>query len=304
MPAIVCKDVCKFYPPSIRAVDSLSWEIEEHSICGLIGPDGAGKSTLIRMMATLTDPSKGSIKIFGHDVAQSYLPLRKIIGYVPSRFSLYPDLSVRENIRFFASIYQQDFPERLRRLSDIYSLLAPFEKRKAGQLSGGMKQKLSLCCALIHTPKLLLLDEPTTGVDPVSRKEFWQILKRLVQEEDITIVVSTPYMDEAEKCHTIALMNQGKLLEIATPQKIKELHTETLWKIVTERPAQLLRILREDEAVDRAFSFGDSIHSTLTSPHLIDSVRKRVSEKVGAEIIFTATEPSIEDYFLKLQNRP
>lgn len=297
--AVVCQEVGKSYG-RVQAVDSVSWQIAPRTIAGLIGPDGAGKTTLIKMMATLISPTHGSINILGYDVAKEYSALRKTIGYVPSRFSLYPDLTIRENIQFFASIYKKDCQQRLQDLSDIYSLLAPFEKRKAGQLSGGMKQKLSLCCALIHTPRILLLDEPTTGVDPVSRKEFWQILQRLVTQEDITIVVSTPYMDEAERCHSIALMNEGKILSIASPQEIKASYSDKLFEVKSQHIASLLPLLRKDPHVIRAYSFGDSIHCNFSSDTDLETFRQTTSQVAHQELTITPTLPSIEDCFLKI----
>ena len=203
----------------ILAVDNISFSVEKGEIFGLIGPDGSGKTSIFRMLTTVLLPDSGNAKIDGLDVINDYKKIRQILGYMPGKFSLYQDLTVEENLEFFASVFNTTIAENYDLIKDIYGQIEPFKTRRAGKLSGGMKQKLALSCALIHKPKVLFLDEPTTGVDPVSRKEFWEMLKRL-KEQGITIVVATPYMDEASLCDRIALMQNGKILKIDTPQQI------------------------------------------------------------------------------------
>lgn len=215
MSAITINKICKSYGET-KALDEVSMSVNDGEIFGLIGPDGAGKSTLFRILCTLLPPDSGTAEVNGLDVAVDYRPIRKSVGYMPGRFSLYQDLTVEENINFFASIFNVTREEGYELIAPIYEQIAPFKKRRAGKLSGGMKQKLALCCALIHRPKVLFLDEPTTGVDAVSRQEFWDLLAKL-REQGITILVSTPYMDEAMKCERIALINKGRIMEIDTP---------------------------------------------------------------------------------------
>ncbi len=203
-----------------QALNDISFSVNESEIFGFIGPDGAGKTTLFRIITTLLVPDKGNMKVFGMDSYPDYKELRKNIGYMPGRFSLYQDLSVEENLNFYATVFGTTVEENYDLISDIYSHIEPFKKRLAGKLSGGMKQKLALSCALIHKPRLLVLDEPTTGVDAVSRSEFWDMLGRL-KEYNITIIVSTPYMDEAIRCDRVALIQDGKILSIDTPQNIQ-----------------------------------------------------------------------------------
>ena len=223
MTPLVIENIVKTYGPAkdkVMAVGGISFEVERGELFGLIGPDGAGKTSLIRMLATLLLPDRGTATVDGYDTVKDYKEIRKRIGYMPGKFSLYPDLSVEENINFFATIFNTTLKENYDLVSDIYSQLEPFRHRRAGKLSGGMKQKLALSCALIHRPSVLLLDEPTTGVDVVSRKEFWDMLANL-KNEGITILVSTPYMDEAGRCDRIALVQNGKLLSVDTPAAIQ-----------------------------------------------------------------------------------
>lgn len=204
---------------SVRALEDVSLTVSRGEIFGLIGPDGSGKSTLSRILATLLTPDQGKACVDGRDVCTDYKAIRREVGYMPGRFSLYPDLTVEENLNFFATVFHTTIQDHYEQIRDIYEQIAPFRQRRAGALSGGMKQKLALCCALIHDPQVLFLDEPTTGVDPVSRKEFWQMLSRL-QEKGITILVSTPFMDEARKCHRIAFIQEGKIRGTDTPGEI------------------------------------------------------------------------------------
>lgn len=218
--SISINDVTKNYG-SICALDNVSFEVEKGELFGLIGPDGAGKTTLFRILTTLLVPDSGTATVEGLDAIKDYKRIRSIVGYMPGRFSLYQDLSVEENLEFFASIFGVDVKDNYDIIAPIYSQIEPFAKRRAGKLSGGMKQKLALSCALIHRPQVLFLDEPTTGVDAVSRSEFWDMLAGLKQY-GISILVSTPYMDEAGRCDRIALINEGKVLKIDTPENIKD----------------------------------------------------------------------------------
>lgn len=218
--SISINDVTKNYG-SICALDNVSFEVEKGELFGLIGPDGAGKTTLFRILTTLLVPDSGTATVEGLDAIKDYKRIRSIVGYMPGRFSLYQDLSVEENLEFFASIFGVDVKDNYDIIAPIYSQIKPFAKRRAGKLSGGMKQKLALSCALIHRPQVLFLDEPTTGVDAVSRSEFWDMLAGLKQY-GISILVSTPYMDEAGRCDRIALINEGKILKIDTPENIKD----------------------------------------------------------------------------------
>ena len=203
----------------VRALDGVSLEVEGGTVFGIIGPDGAGKTTLFRIMTTLLLPGSGEVRVCGCDVRKDFMEIRRMIGYMPGHFSLYQDLTVEENLSLFAAVFNATIQENYHLVAEIYSQLEPFRKRRAGKLSGGMKQKLALCCAMIHRPRVLFLDEPTTGVDPVSRKEFWQMLARL-KAQGITIVVGTPYMDEASKCDVISLMKDGRFFRTDTPEAI------------------------------------------------------------------------------------
>ena len=225
MNAIEVAHISKSYG-AVKALDDVSLTVESGDMFGLIGPDGAGNTTLFRLLTTLLVPDSGSARVEGLDIVQDYRAIRQIAGYMPGKFSLYPDLSVEENIRFFASLFGTTLEENYHLVAPIYRQIEPFRTRRAGKLSGGMKQKLALCCALIHKPKVLFLDEPTTGVDVVSRIEFWDMLSGL-REQGITILVSTPYMDEAQRCNRVALINEGRIMGIDTPQRIIESSGQT-----------------------------------------------------------------------------
>ncbi|NIT58989.1 MAG: ATP-binding cassette domain-containing protein, partial [Aliifodinibius sp.] len=244
-----------------EAVKGVSFEVGEGELFGLIGPDGAGKTTIFRILTTLLKPDGGEASVLGLDVVDSYRQIRKRVGYMPGRFSLYQDLSVEENVKFFASVFGTTVDANYDLIKPIYSQLEPFKDRLAGALSGGMKQKLALSCALIHKPEVLFLDEPTTGVDAVSRKEFWQMLHRL-KEENITILVSTPYMDEAEQCDRVALMQDGQILSIDTPERITETFNNKLWAIKTENKYQLIQLLRSYKYAESVQPFGEYVHYT------------------------------------------
>src|SRR6188474_3979436 len=231
MPAVSLKNIFKTYNNGkVKAVNDVSFEVEQGELFGLIGPDGAGKTSIFRILTTVLLPDKGQATVEGLDVIKDYRAIRNRVGYMPGKFSLYQDLTVKENLHFFATIFKTTIEENYNLIKDIYEQIKPFNNRPAGKLSGGMKQKLALCCALIHKPEVLFLDEPTTGVDAVSRKEFWEMLKKLKQQ-GITILVSTPYMDEAGLCDRIGLMQQGKLLSAGTPGEITSAFKQTILNI-------------------------------------------------------------------------
>jgi ABC-2 type transport system ATP-binding protein len=281
------------------ALGDVSFDVESGEIFGLIGPDGAGKTTLIRILCSLVDFDSGEVSLCGLDTRCEASVLKARVGYMPQRFSLYPDLSVAENIRFFADLYQvkrRDFDDRLKELLD-FSKLGPFAKRRAGKLSGGMKQKLALCCTLIHTPEVLILDEPTTGVDPVSRLEFWEILERL-SSEGVTILVSTPYMDEALRCNHIALINKGYILATDTPQNLPTLFTGQILEIEGEKLFDFAKKCRSLASVSSVHLFGGRLHIVTDDAEVC---RDDIANATGLspERIHRA-EPSIEDTFINL----
>lgn len=283
------------------ALDNISISVGESELFGFIGPDGAGKTTLFRLFTTLLIPDKGSVKIMGFDTVREYREIRKHIGYMPGRFSLYQDLTVEENLNFYATVFGTKISDNYHLIRDIYSHIEPFKDRQAGKLSGGMKQKLALCCALIHAPRIIILDEPTTGVDAVSRTEFWEMLKNL-RKENITIIVSTPYMDEASKCDRVALMQSGKILITDTPASLVNISGKKLFAVRADRKFALINLLRSHPSVTSADAFGDSIHVTLKEDNqdklLIDYLHKKGMEDAGINEI----APGIEDTFLYLMN--
>jgi ABC-2 type transport system ATP-binding protein len=243
------------------ALDGISFSVAAGELFGFIGPDGAGKTTLFRILATLLLPDAGSAHVLDLDVVKSLRTLRSRIGYMPGRFSLYPDLSVEENVRFFASVFGTTLEREHDQIAPIYHQLEPFSDRRAAALSGGMKQKLALCCALVHRPEILLLDEPTTGVDAVSRREFWDLLARLKQS-GLTIVVSTPYMDEANRCDRVALIQHGHLLAIDTPDAVTRSFEGPLFAIRVDDPYRALLALRKHPQTATIYPFGDTLHYT------------------------------------------
>lgn len=280
----------------------ISFNVSAGEIFGIIGPDGAGKTTLFRILTTLILADSGTATIAGFDVVKDYKEIRKRIGYMPGRFSLYQDLTVEENLEFFATVFNTTIEENYELIKDIYIQIEPFKKRRAGKLSGGMKQKLALSCALIHKPTVLFLDEPTTGVDPVSRKEFWGMLQKLKQQ-GITIVVSTPYMDEASLCDRIALIQNGQFLKIDTPKNIVSQFADELWAIKSDTMHKLLEDLRNHKKVKSSFAFGDSIHVTVNNEQLtVDGLKEYLAGKNHKNIEIHAIEPTIEDCFMDLSN--
>jgi len=295
-------DIRKCYGDK-TALDNISFEVTKGELFGFIGPDGAGKTSLFRILTTLLIPDSGSITVEGLDTVKDYIKLRNILGYMPGRFSLYPDLTVEENLRFFAGIFKTTPEANYDLVKDIYSQIEPFKNRKAKDLSGGMKQKLALSCALIHKPEVLVLDEPTTGVDAVSRIEFWEMLDRL-KKSGITIVVSTPYMDEASRCDRVALMQNGKLMTIDTPEAIRNNFGRDLFAIKADEVYGLLRDLRQFKATRSAFPFGENIHVTLADE--LVKPAEIISNLLAAghnNVHISKIEPSIEDCFMEMMKK-
>lgn len=286
-----------------RAVNDVSFSVESGELFGLIGPDGAGKTSLFRMLTTLVLADSGRASVDGFDVVEDYKQIRRRVGYMPGKFSLYQDLSVEENLIFFATLFKTTVEENYYLIKDIYVQLEPFRNRKAGALSGGMKQKLALCCALIHKPTVLFLDEPTTGVDVVSRREFWEMLKRL-KKQGITILVSTPYMDEATMCERIALIEKGKILSIDSPQQITEGYPDRLYAIKAQRMSRLLKDLRNMNEIKSCYAFGEYHHITFKNDN--ENTHQRLLEDLQklnhSQIELNHIAPSIEDCFIHLMD--
>lgn len=297
---IAVQELTKTYGGKNRtiAVDRVSFSVDKGEIFGLIGPDGAGKSTLFRMLTTLLIPEEGRASIHGLDIVTKYRELRRLLGYMPGRFSLYQDLSVEENLHFFASLFHTSVRENKALIQDIYGQLERFKDRRAGQLSGGMKQKLALCCALIHKPLVLFLDEPTTGVDPVSRKEFWDILKNL-KHQGITVAVSTPYMDEAALCDRIGLIQTGRLLQVDTPANIIRAYPDELYQVKISGMRGLLTVLNRFEPKKSCYAFGPYAHLSFEPGSVTaESLRQYcLSEGFSTEV--QAVRPTIEDCFIQ-----
>lgn len=303
MSIISVKELTKTYNKGkTPALHRVSFEVEPGEIFGLIGPDGAGKTTLFRTLATLILPDSGSASVDGNDIISNFREIRKNIGYMPGRFSLYQDLTVEENLKFFATVFNTSIDNNYHLIKDIYSRIEPFKNRRAGKLSGGMKQKLALSCALIHAPRVLFLDEPTTGVDPVSRKEFWEMLRGLRDNFNLTIVVSTPYMDEAMQCDRIGLIQNGTLLLTDTPQGIINQYTESLWSVRSDNMHALLSDLRESPGVKTTFAFGESHHITIDPTTITRQQLNARLESLGhTNISINQISPTIEDCFMNLQ---
>lgn len=301
MTAVEAKQLEKSYG-EVRALKGISFEVPPGELFGIIGPDGAGKTTLFRILTTLILADRGEAKVVELDVVKEYKPIRERVGYMPGRFSLYQDMTVEENLNFFATVFKTTVEANYDLIRDIYVQIEPFKKRRAGDLSGGMKQKLALCCALVHKPEVLFLDEPTTGVDPVSRKEFWEMLGRL-KAQGIAILVSTPYMDEASLCDRIALINEGEFLRIDTPQGIIDSYPETIWSVEGERMPELLAALRKIPEVKTAFAFGDVHHITVQEGFTPQALQKQLTQAGHPDAVVKTITPNIEDAYMLLAGK-
>lgn len=302
MYSIQATHITKKYPSGkteITALSNISLQVQQGELFGLIGPDGAGKTSLIRILTTLLLPDEGTASVDGLDIQKDYKKIRQRIGYMPGKFSLYQDLSVQENLDFFATIFNTSIRENYHLIKDIYEQIEPFKHRKAGKLSGGMKQKLALSCALIHKPSVLFLDEPTTGVDAVSRKEFWHMLQQL-KAEGLTILVSTPYMDEASICDRVALMQAGRFLEIDTPADIIERHPKKVWAIKSANMYGLLQHLRQLPEIDSVYPFGEFHHFTLRENEMEAQLQRLQPPNEKVELL--SIQPNIEDVFMHLMH--
>ena len=287
----------------VEALGGVTFGVGEGEMYGIIGPDGAGKTTLFRILATLLLPDCGTGTGGGHAGGPGMRDIRRLIGYMPGRFSLYQDRSVEENLEFFASVFNTSLSRNYDMVKGIYSQLEPFRTRRAGKLSGGMKQKLALCCALIHAPRVLLLDEPTTGVDPVSRKEFWSMLQRLRHDYGITIIASTPYMDEASWCDRISLVQDGSLLRTDTPDGIRRAYVGRLYAVRCADMRRLAVALKECRAVATSFSFGDSFHVTLSPGATVAGLDECLLRLGLGQVEISETSPSVEDCFMSLMGK-
>ncbi|PLX31039.1 MAG: hypothetical protein C0600_06710 [Ignavibacteria bacterium] len=297
-PLVSVSDFSKSYG-SVHAVRGLSFDVHPGELFGLIGPDGAGKTTTMRTLVTLLRPDAGTLTVHGRDVATELKAIRSITGYMPQRFSLYPDLSVEQNLRFFADLFAvptDELPVRIERLYR-FSRLQPFAKRLAGRLSGGMKQKLALSCTLIHNPVLLVLDEPTTGVDPVSRTEFWEILREL-REEGVTIVVSTPYMDEALHCDRIAILHNGRALAMGTPAELIRGMQYPMYALHDDEIVMDYTLIEKLPEVRSVQTFGDSLHITVEIDTDAERLQRHVSAVVEKDVLLKRIDPSLEDVFI------
>ncbi len=285
---------------TVTALKDVSFEVKKGEIFGLIGPDGAGKTSLLRILTTLLLADSGNATVNGLDVLTQYKEIRRSVGYMPGKFSLYQDLSVEENLQFFASIFNTTIKENYDLVKDIYIQIEPFKHRRAGALSGGMKQKLALSCALIHKPSVLFLDEPTTGVDAVSRKEFWHMLGNL-KKQGITILVSTPYMDEAGLCDRVALIQNGEILRINTPKSIIEQFGKAIWAIKSEEMFRMLHDIRNWEAVETCFPFGEFDHVVFKNQkHTKKEIAEYLESKNHTGVVINSISPGIEDCFMDL----
>ncbi|HLX93735.1 MAG TPA: ABC transporter ATP-binding protein [Puia sp.] len=306
MKPVVVENIVKVYKQKrnvIEALKGVSFAVEKGEIFGIIGPDGAGKTSLFRILTTLLIAASGKATVDGFDVVKDFKQIRNRVGYMPGRFSLYQDLTVEENLEFFATIFGTTIQKNYHLIKDIYQQIEPFKTRRAGQLSGGMKQKLALCCSLIHKPSVLFLDEPTTGVDAVSRKEFWEMLHRL-KEDGITILVSTPYMDEAGLCDRVALIQKGEMLSINTPAGITNEFKKPLWAVRANEMHQLLMALKEDPGVESCFPFGQQHHVVFKQPgndrQRLETVMN-TGQYTNPEI--RSIRPNIEDCFMALMKQ-
>lgn len=299
MATIEIDRVCKSYG-AVQALNEVSLSVEPGEIYGLIGPDGAGKTTLFRILVTLLVPDRGSARIEGYDVVRDYRTIRSRIGYMPGRFSLYQDLTVAENLDFFATMFGTSVAENYENIREIYAQIEPFRDRRAGKLSGGMKQKLALCCALVHRPTVLFLDEPTTGVDAVSRKDFWNMLYR-IRNAGVTMLVSTPYMDEASLCDRISLIQKGRIIETGTPAGIVAKYPHRLFGVSGMPAYPLLKYLRQCSGVLRCFSFGSEHHVAVDPARTSTEHLQATLEQAGfRQVVVREIPASIEDCFMEL----
>ena len=303
MQPITVENIIKAYSTKKTTVDALkgiSFTVNKGEIFGLIGPDGAGKTSLFRILTTLLIADSGKATVDGFDVIKDYKQIRHRVGYMPGKFSLYQDLSVQENLEFFATIFNTSIEENYNLVKEIYQQIEPFKTRKAGQLSGGMKQKLALCCALIHKPSVLFLDEPTTGVDAVSRKEFWEMLHRL-KLQGITILVSTPYMDEASLCDRVALIQKGEILSVNTPKGITAEFKKPLWAVKADEMFPLMKAIKESELVESCYPFGQYHHVVFKTQEQSKQNLEEIAKKGNyTNFEVHAIEPNIEDCFMAL----
>mgnify|MGYP000998089841 CR=1 FL=1 len=284
----------------VKALDSISFSVNRGELFGLIGPDGAGKTTLFRLLTTLLNPDEGRASVDGFDIVKDYRSIRSRVGYMPGRFSLYPDLSVKENLSFFAALFGVTIEESYDLIAPIYKQIEPFSTRRAAHLSGGMKQKLALSCALIHRPSVLFLDEPTTGIDAVSRVELWDMLAGL-KEQGITILVSTPYMDEASRCDRIALCNEGRILGIDSPREILKRFDSKLYAVGADNMYALIRAARQADGVLECYPFGEKHHIVTTDDFKVETFKEQLKDLKGLSI--EPVQPVIEDVFIKLMKR-
>ena len=303
MQAVIAENIIKTYRTKktvAGALKGISFTVDKGEIFGIIGPDGAGKTSLFRILTTLLLADSGYASVDGFDVVTDYKQIRNRVGYMPGKFSLYPDLSVQENLEFFATIFDTSIEENYDLIKDIYQQIEPFKTRKAGQLSGGMKQKLALSCALIHKPSVLFLDEPTTGVDAVSRKEFWEMLHRL-KLQGITILVSTPYMDEAGLCDRVALIQKGEILSINTPKGVISEFGKPLWAIRANEMFPLMKSIKENKSVESCYPFGQYHHVVFKAQENSKELLEQIAQKGNyTQVDIHSIEPNIEDCFMAL----
>lgn len=303
MPAVSISHINKTYgkKKEVTALTDISFEVAKGELFGIIGPDGAGKTSLFRILTTLLLADKGEATVDGFDVVKEFKAIRKRVGYMPGKFSLYPDLTVEENLNFFATIFNTSIKENYDLIKDIYVQIEPFKGRRAGKLSGGMKQKLALSCALIHKPSVLFLDEPTTGVDAVSRKEFWEMLKSL-REQGITILVSTPYMDEASMCDRVALLQKGAIMAIDKPKAIVEAFAYDLWAVKAPAMLPLLRQLNHFDKIIRAYPSGVYHHVVVPKGFSVDILKEYLQASKISDWELYRQQPNIEDCFMSLMS--
>ncbi|MEP6711288.1 MAG: ABC transporter ATP-binding protein [Ferruginibacter sp.] len=298
---VTVENISKTYgkKKEITALNDISFNVKAGELFGIIGPDGAGKTSLFRILTTLLLADSGSATVDGFDIVKDYKEIRKRVGYMPGKFSLYPDLSVEENLNFFGTIFNTSIQENYELIKDIYIQIEPFKKRKAGKLSGGMKQKLALCCALIHRPTVLFLDEPTTGVDAISRKEFWEMLRGLKQQ-GITILVSTPYMDEADLCDQVVLLQNGQVLSINSPAGIVQNFSAPLWAVKAPNMFHLLNELKKSSIGEDVYPFGEYHHVVLKDRSREKLLHEFVQNHKDENMELQEVKPNIEDCFIAL----